>query len=78
VIAEPGLSIVIATSAPKRDGRSFGVAILPHDENALVDWDAKAGNAAFIAAARNALPELIKEVRRLRAELDAWYLDEAA
>lgn len=69
-----------ALPGPWRTGRhpdpSCDVAyVLPHgmpgEEAATIYLDDSERHAAFIVAARNALPALIQEVRRLRAVVDA-------
>lgn len=60
------------------DGRPAGdacpiVCAAPANEQGYAWW--KSGNAAFIAAAREDVPALVAEVRRLRRLLDAAEVD---
>jgi hypothetical protein len=71
-INEPELSSVVATSMPDTDGKHYGIALIPHwsPECDSIDWNVKADNAKFIAAARTDVPALIAALRDGLAKLD--------
>jgi len=82
-INEPELSSVVATSMPDTDGKHYGIALIPHwsPECDSIDWNVKADNAKFIAAARTDVPALCAALREaweriaeLEGALAEWYL----
>lgn len=69
----------VGTTDPPHEGE-----VVTDDDTVVVDWVAESGNAerladaAFLAASRTAVPDLLDEVERLRAERDGYLTNAAA
>ena len=66
-ITQPERDCLISTEKPDADGRHHSIVFAPHGKGwDAIEWGIKARNVQCIVAARNALPELLAEIERLR------------
>lgn len=70
LIAEPELTVVIASGEPRIDNKAFGVALIPHGDGAnAIPWETKEANARLIAAA----PDLLAACQATVEMFDAMF-----
>jgi hypothetical protein len=67
LIAEPELTLIVASAEPQIDDKAFGIALIPHHKDAsVISWETKEANAHLIVAAPDMKAALIKCEEALR------------